>query len=809
MPARLARLLLRPAARYSSRSTSLRQLSQATTAAEAETDLITRLHLRVGRILAVEPHPAADKLFIETIDIGKKKESADEQGAVAQTPEPVTIVSGLRPYYEAQELENRDVVVAVNMKPTNFRGVRSAGMLLAAYKDDVVEVLEPPLGSAPGDLVFVAGVPKGQGGVMQTTIIGEMYPASRKPAQDLTPVSLRDLKLETQHQGRVLIVKTVCEASRLTGVQTVVVDENGAAERLGVYNFPATVAATEICPENAVFAIKEPYLKQSADGGVTIRVDHPSDLVVLDKDSPLIPLQWKSEIPQKSALDLKAQGNLAFKNADWIRAEKCYTAALQANTNGDAQLTHTLYRNRSGARIRLGRFELARSDALLSVLQPVDADEGEVAQGNLKAYFRAGRASYELGEYSKAKEFYTMARKIRFDDKDALAEALRAERRLREEASGSLNFATMHRELLDNQRLDHASFLRNTTVSECEHGRGLFAAADVRDYHYDIQFQHVAASNGLASVALLALIDKVQHNAGQAEAYFDLFDGNRFGDKHITVIDERVVVDTFQVQGIAELNAFGTAKTDEEESTSGSTGIWLRASRANHSCLANAHWAFIGDFMLVRANVDIKAGEQGFLSYGTLLKSVAGRRKFHDHYGFRCRCLLCQAESKVPAQISDKRARLAREAVAFSKEHPRTLKSAAHPTSTALLKEATRLQQELERTYDDKLFARLPRFDCVTIDFWICQSGCGIGANVSSRNAMRVLRDLGFFFDQHGKVLAYGLSEERAIHACVHAANAYEAMGQTGKARVLLALAKEVYTIDRGDLTGFEENFGR
>ncbi|KAI8593433.1 hypothetical protein BDZ88DRAFT_142020 [Geranomyces variabilis] len=171
MPARLSRLLLRPAARcrsrtppFSSGPTSFRQLSQATTAAEAEADLITRLHLRVGRILAVEPHPAADKLFIETIDIGTKKESADEQGAVAQTPEPVTIVSGLRPYYEAQELENRDVVVAVNMKPTNFRGVRSAGMLLAAYKDDVVEVLEPPLGSSPGDLVFVAGVPKAAGG---------------------------------------------------------------------------------------------------------------------------------------------------------------------------------------------------------------------------------------------------------------------------------------------------------------------------------------------------------------------------------------------------------------------------------------------------------------------------------------------------------------------------------------------------------------------------------------------------------------------------------------------------------------------
>ncbi|KAJ3161449.1 hypothetical protein HDU86_007231 [Geranomyces michiganensis] len=116
---------------------------------EAGDDLFTRLQLKVGRILAVEQHPTADKLFVETIDIGS-------------TTEPVTIVSGLRPYYAADELKNCNVIVVVNMKPSNFRGVRSAGMLLAAYRDECVEVLEPPAGSAPGDLVFIGERPKGQ-----------------------------------------------------------------------------------------------------------------------------------------------------------------------------------------------------------------------------------------------------------------------------------------------------------------------------------------------------------------------------------------------------------------------------------------------------------------------------------------------------------------------------------------------------------------------------------------------------------------------------------------------------------------------
>ena len=97
--------------------------------------------LRVARIVEVERHPEADKLYIETIDMGD---------------ETRTIVSGLVPYYSEEDLRGRMIIVVANLKPAKLRGVVSQGMLLAAEADDIVDVLFVD-GVEPGDRVAVEG----------------------------------------------------------------------------------------------------------------------------------------------------------------------------------------------------------------------------------------------------------------------------------------------------------------------------------------------------------------------------------------------------------------------------------------------------------------------------------------------------------------------------------------------------------------------------------------------------------------------------------------------------------------------------
>jgi methionyl-tRNA synthetase len=104
------------------------------------------LDIRAARIVKIERHPNAEKLYIETLEIAGEER---------------VIVSGLVPYYREEELLNKNILVVYNLKPAKLRGVESRGMLLAAEikKEDgslVVEALDA--GDAPtGSRVCVEG----------------------------------------------------------------------------------------------------------------------------------------------------------------------------------------------------------------------------------------------------------------------------------------------------------------------------------------------------------------------------------------------------------------------------------------------------------------------------------------------------------------------------------------------------------------------------------------------------------------------------------------------------------------------------
>ena len=115
-------------------------------AVEAPLTELSRLEIRVGRIMEISKHPEADSLFVEKVDVG-------EEGG------PRTIVSGLVDFCKAEDLLNRDVIVLCNLKPRALKGITSAGMLLCASNEahDQVEPLAPPAGSSVGDLITFDG----------------------------------------------------------------------------------------------------------------------------------------------------------------------------------------------------------------------------------------------------------------------------------------------------------------------------------------------------------------------------------------------------------------------------------------------------------------------------------------------------------------------------------------------------------------------------------------------------------------------------------------------------------------------------
>jgi len=94
-----------------------------------------KLDIRVAKVLSVENHPNADKLYVLKIDVGGEQRQ---------------IVAGLRAYYTPEQLQGKSIVVVTNLEPALLRGVESQGMLLAAQDGPKVLLLQPDAAAAPG-----------------------------------------------------------------------------------------------------------------------------------------------------------------------------------------------------------------------------------------------------------------------------------------------------------------------------------------------------------------------------------------------------------------------------------------------------------------------------------------------------------------------------------------------------------------------------------------------------------------------------------------------------------------------------------
>ncbi|MFQ6106176.1 MAG: methionine--tRNA ligase [Thermoplasmata archaeon] len=96
------------------------------------------LDLRVGKVISIEDHPDAEKLYVMTVDLGDEERQ---------------LVAGLKGHYESDEILGKNLVILCNLQPARLRGVESNGMLLAAEHEDLVSLLLAE-GIAPGTQVL-------------------------------------------------------------------------------------------------------------------------------------------------------------------------------------------------------------------------------------------------------------------------------------------------------------------------------------------------------------------------------------------------------------------------------------------------------------------------------------------------------------------------------------------------------------------------------------------------------------------------------------------------------------------------------
>ena len=81
-------------------------------------DEFAKIDLRVAKIVKVEPHPNADKLYKLQLDDGSGT--------------PRQICAGIRANYQPEDRVGQRIVIVANLAPRMLRGEESRGMLLAA-----------------------------------------------------------------------------------------------------------------------------------------------------------------------------------------------------------------------------------------------------------------------------------------------------------------------------------------------------------------------------------------------------------------------------------------------------------------------------------------------------------------------------------------------------------------------------------------------------------------------------------------------------------------------------------------------------
>nr|POE48148.1 set and mynd domain-containing protein [Quercus suber] len=568
--------------------------------------------------------------------------------------------------------------------------------------------------------------------------VGYTYPPCVLSMEELRPIALTELRLESHHRGRVLTVRRVAEVVELAARSWTVVEADGQKERLEVCLHKVRYGE-EVLESGKVFRLKEPYFTVNDEGDSTLRIDHPSDLVICGEDAVE---EGKGDAeavkPAKSRKSCKEEGNAALKKQDLPQALARYTEGLQSKSEKSEAETQTvtfdLHRNRAHVNLLLNRCDEAKTDALAAVTNIDDAKHQDL---DSKAYFRAGTAAYNLGDFDEAKGFFEHQRRLSPNDKDVVTITKRIEKRLKERDTGEYDFRAIRLGLSRARpTVDSATFTGDVEIKDSPGaGRGMFATRAFKPYErvmcekafcvvwgyrneawtamtYDVRDDKIRATPaGLDQ----AVVQKLLNNPSQVSKVVELYGDYPGIGAQLVLKDGVPVIDTFQIRDIIARNGFAASAPDgrEENARNASTGLWVRAAYINHSCMPNAAKEYIGDLMVIRAIRPVAAGDELTHSYDENPEYEARQKNLLTTWGFVCRCALCIAEEADGPELRSKRLELYGQASAITeRENPLLVKR-------LVLAKLERVVKAIQETYEEERYRDVPRPVLTTLQDWI------------------------------------------------------------------------------------------
>ncbi|KAL8279294.1 hypothetical protein RQP46_008331 [Phenoliferia psychrophenolica] len=520
---------------------------------------------------------------------------------------------------------------------------------------------------------------------------------SQTPLSALQPVFLKDMLLRTTHTGKYLLARIVSPAVLMAAVTFVIEDQLGRAELCSIYNELCKGVRTGpdldvLYPIGAIMAIREPTYKSASQGpGSLVRVDSPTDVIVIDPSHPLYSSNWKTSSPSRSLpTDWKSVGNGFFAQQKFRLAVRTYSRGIEAGPPPDVLLLHHL--NRSAANLKIQAFRAAFRDAQ-RVLAMLDGGVPAVPTAKEKALNRRAQAEEGMQLYDRALESYTTLLEHAPDSVAAVEGRRRLAAKREQSRTGAydwVKFFESGRVLDDSSRQDIADYvgpIRVTRVEGRGGGRGVFATRDILAGEVllvekafacefpakgvitlSLDLQANLGYSGTQSQIVSTIIAKLRDDPSLVDVVNALYAGDDFPPPrdlpHSTTIyhnvdgPESCDINTARIEGVCSYNCFGghakvkagvkngpndlgSASPVDSDS---STALFVRASLINHACAGSAFWQIFGDTIVVRARTSIKAGDEIFVPYVSP-SAPSSDRVLKKHFPTApCTCALCEGD---------------------------------------------------------------------------------------------------------------------------------------------------------------------
>ncbi|XVF85900.1 hypothetical protein PTKIN_Ptkin17bG0155000 [Pterospermum kingtungense] len=379
---------------------------------------------------------------------------------------------------------------------------------------------------------------------------------------------------------------------------------------------------------------------------------------------------------------LRSKATELFLREEWKQSIQLYSKLIdlyqdQISKTPDPDHLSKLHKslclafsNRAEARSRLQDFTEALKDCDRAL---------QIEATHFKALLCKGKILLSLNRYATALDCFKAAVSDPNGNMETLNGYLEKCKRLEfQSRTGSFDLSDWVLNGFRGKPPELAEYIGSVQVRRSESsGRGLFATKNIDAGALVLVTKAIAIERGILGgedsgenaqlVMWKNFIDKVKEavtkcertqllinmlSTGENEQGLDVPDMGLFRpeiEKNGRSKEEKVDMD--KILSILDVNSLVeeavSARVLGKNSDFYGVGLWVLASFINHSCNPNARRLHVGDYVMVHASRDIKAGEEITFMYFDAFSPVDKRVEMSKSWGFNCRCRRCKFEEAL------------------------------------------------------------------------------------------------------------------------------------------------------------------